>query len=69
MHNLDYKNNSLGNKNSRIYTKRHYEIIDALERLIKQGVPDITTSEIDPKQTITLRPINESNQVIEQWLS
>ena len=53
MHNLEYKNNSLGNKNSRIYTKRHYEIIDALERLLEQGVPDLTMSEIATKLKIS----------------
>jgi AcrR family transcriptional regulator len=59
MHNLEYKNNSLGNKNSRIYTKRHYEIIDALERLLEQGVPDLTMSEIATKLKISLRTLYE----------
>ena len=59
MHNLEYKNNSLDNKNSRIYTKRHYEIIDALERLLEQGVPDLTMSEIATKLKISLRTLYE----------
>ncbi len=59
MHNLKYKNNSLDIKNSRIYTKRHYEIIDALERLLEQGVPDLTMSEIAKKLKISLRTLYE----------
>ena len=59
MHNLEYKNNSLDNKNSRIYTKRHYEIIDALERLLEQGVPELTMSEIATKLKISLRTLYE----------
>ena len=46
MQNLDHQSNSQQNKNSRIYTKRHYEIIDALERLLEQGVPELTLTEI-----------------------
>ncbi len=59
MRNLDYQNNSLDNKNSRIYTKRHYEIIDALERLLEQGVPDLTMSEMAKKLKISLRTLYE----------
>ena len=56
---LNYQNNSQDNKNSRIYTKRHYEIIDALERLLEQGVPDLTMSEMAKKLKISLRTLYE----------
>ena len=54
MQNLDHQSNSQQNKNSRIYTKRHHEIIDALERLLEQGVPELTMSEIAKKLKISL---------------
>ncbi len=59
MQNLDYQCNSQENKQSRIYTKRHYEIIDALERLLEQGVPELTMSEIAKKLKISLRTLYE----------
>ena len=59
MQNLDYQSNSKENKNSRIYTKRHHEIIDALERLLEQGVPELTMSEIAKKLKISLRTLYE----------
>ena len=59
MQNLDYQSNSQENKKSRIYTKRHYEIIDALERLLEQGVPELTMSEIAKKLKISLRTLYE----------
>ena len=59
MQNLDYQSNSQENKNSRIYTKRHYEIIDALERLLEEGVPELTMSEIAKKLKISLRTLYE----------
>lgn len=59
MENIEYKNNSFHNKNSKIYTKRHYEIIDALEELLEQGVPEITMSEIAKKLKISLRTLYE----------
>ena len=59
MRNLDYQSNSQENKKSRIYTKRHYEIIDALERLLEQGVPELTMSEIAKKLKISLRTLYE----------
>ena len=43
----------------RIYTKRHNEIIDALERLLEQGVPELTMSEIAKKLKISLRTLYE----------
>ena len=59
MQNLDHQSNSQKNKNSRIYTKRHHEIIDALERLLEQGVPELTMSEIAKKLKISLRTLYE----------
>ena len=59
MQNLDYQSNLQQNKNSRIYTKRHHEIIDALERLLEQGVPELTMSEIAKKLKISLRTLYE----------
>ena len=59
MQNLDRQSNSQQNKNSRIYTKRHNEIIDALERLLEQGVPELTMSEIAKKLKISLRTLYE----------
>ena len=59
MQNLDHQSNSQQNKNSRIYTKRHHEIIDALERLLEQGVPELTMSEIAKKLKISLRTLYE----------
>ncbi len=59
MENIEYKKNSFHNKNSKIYTKRHYEIIDALEELLEQGVPEITMSEIAKKLKISLRTLYE----------
>ena len=59
MQNLDHQSNSQQNKTSRIYTKRHHEIIDALERLLEQGVPELTMSEIAKKLKISLRTLYE----------
>ena len=59
MQNLDHQINSQQNKNSRIYTKRHHEILDALERLLEQGVPELTMSEIAKKLKISLRTLYE----------
>ena len=59
MQHLDHQSNSQQNKNSRIYTKRHHEIIDALERLLEQGVPELTMSEIAKKLKISLRTLYE----------
>ena len=59
MENIEYKKNSFHNKNSKIYTKRHYEIINALEELLEQGVPEITMSEIAKKLKISLRTLYE----------
>jgi AcrR family transcriptional regulator len=59
MQNIEYKNVSYLKKNTKIYTKRHYEIIDALEKLLEKGVPDLTMSEIAKKLKISLRTLYE----------
>mgnify|MGYP001207329579 FL=1 len=59
MQNIEYKKNFFENKNSRIYTKRHHEVIDTLEKLLEQGVPDLTMSEIAKKLKISLRTLYE----------
>ncbi|MAU68812.1 MAG: TetR/AcrR family transcriptional regulator [SAR86 cluster bacterium] len=58
MQNIEYKN-SFKNKHSRIYTKRHHEIIDALEKLLEEGVPSLTMSEIAKELKISLRTLYE----------
>ena len=59
MQNIEYKKVSYLKKNTEIYTKRHYEIIDALEKLLEKGVPDLTMSEIAKKLKISLRTLYE----------
>ena len=58
MQNIVYKN-SFKKKHSRIYTKRHHEIIDALEKLLEEGVPSLTMSEIAKELKISLRTLYE----------
>tara|TARA_B100000900_G_scaffold221984_1_gene188444 strand:- start:59 stop:673 length:615 start_codon:yes stop_codon:yes gene_type:complete len=59
MQNIEYKKNFFDNKNPRIYTKRHHEVIDTLEKLLEQGVPELTMSEIAKKLKISLRTLYE----------
>ncbi len=59
MQNIEYRKSSLNTKNNRIYTKRHNEIIDALEILLESGVPNLTMSEIAKKLKISLRTLYE----------
>ena len=59
MQNIEYRKSSLNTKNNRIYTKRHNEIIDALEVLLESGVPNLTMSEIAKKLKISLRTLYE----------
>tara|TARA_B100000287_G_scaffold18668_1_gene18713 strand:+ start:1027 stop:1629 length:603 start_codon:yes stop_codon:yes gene_type:complete len=47
------------NKKSKIYTKRHNELISELEKLLEKGVPDLTMSEIASKLRISLRTLYE----------
>ena len=59
MQNIGYRKSSFNTKNNRIYTKRHNEIIDALEILLESGVPNLTMSEIAKKLKISLRTLYE----------
>ena len=59
MQNIGYRKSSFNTKNNRIYTKRHNEIIDALEVLLESGVPNLTMSEIAKKLKISLRTLYE----------
>ena len=59
MQNIGYRKSSFNTKNNSIYTKRHNEIIDALEVLLESGVPNLTMSEIAKKLKISLRTLYE----------
>ncbi|MAH79414.1 MAG: TetR family transcriptional regulator [Gammaproteobacteria bacterium] len=59
MQNIGYRKSSFNTKTNRIYTKRHNEIIDALEVLLESGVPNLTMSEIAKKLKISLRTLYE----------
>ena len=58
MQELDYQN-SIVNKRSRIYTKKHHQTMEALEILLEAGVPELTMSEIAKKLKISLRTLYE----------
>ena len=59
MQNIGYRKSSFNTKANKIYTKRHNEIIDALEVLLESGVPNLTMSEIAKKLKISLRTLYE----------
>ena len=59
MQNIEYRKSSFDTKTNKIYTKRHNEIIDALEVLLESGVPNLTMSEIAKKLKISLRTLYE----------
>ena len=59
MQNIGYRKSSFNTKANKIYTKRHNEIIDALEILLESGVPNLTMSEIAKKLKISLRTLYE----------
>ena len=52
-------NDIFTNKKSKIYSKRHNELINELEELLEKGVPDLTMSEIASKLRISLRTLYE----------
>ena len=52
-------NDIFTNKKSKIYSKRHNELINELEKLLEKGVPDLTMSEIASKLRISLRTLYE----------
>ena len=52
-------NDIFTNKKSKIYSKRHNELINELEKLLEKGVADLTMSEIASKLRISLRILYE----------
>ena len=58
MLNFDYKKN-LNVKRQEIFTKRHYEIVEDLEKMLEKGVPDLTMSQIASNLKISLRTLYE----------
>ena len=64
MHNTKYKINSFENKNPKLFTKRHHEIAEALERLLEKGVPELTMSQIAKRLKISLRTVGVAENLI-----
>ena len=58
MLNFDYKKN-LNVKRQGIFTKRHHEIVQDLEKMLEKGVPDLTMSQIASNLKISLRTLYE----------
>ena len=58
MQKVEYQNNVV-NKIKKIYTKKHQDTIQDLEKLLEKGVPDLTMSEIATKLKISLRTLYE----------
>ena len=58
MQKVKYQNN-VSNKRTKIYTKKHHDTIEDLEKLLEKGVPDLTMSEIASRLKISLRTLYE----------
>ena len=58
MENLKFINN-LNTKKIKSFTKRHYEIINDLEKMLEKGVPNLTMSQIASNLKISLRTLYE----------
>jgi|TARA_B100001142_G_C14340819_1_gene657803 AcrR family transcriptional regulator len=58
MQKIEYQNNIV-NKRTKFFTKKHYETVEDLEKLLEKGVPEITMSEIASKLKISLRTLYE----------
>ena len=58
MQKVEYQNNA-SNKIKKIYTKKHQDTIQDIEKLLEKGVPDLTMSEIASKLKISLRTLYE----------
>ena len=58
MQKVEYQNN-VDSKIKKIYTKKHHDTIEDLEKLLEKGVPDLTMSEIASKLKISLRTLYE----------
>ena len=58
MQKVEYQNN-VASKIKKIYTKKHHDTIQDLEKLLEKGVPNLTMSEIASKLKISLRTLYE----------
>ena len=58
MQKVEYQNN-VDNKIKKIYTKKHRDTIEDLEKLLEKGVPNLTMSEIASRLKISLRTLYE----------
>ena len=58
MQKVEYQNNVV-NKIKKIYTKKHQDTIQDLEKLLEKGVPNLTMSEIASRLKISLRTLYE----------
>ena len=58
MQKVEYQNN-VANKRTKIYTKKHHDTIEDLEKLLEKGVPNLTMSEIASRLKISLRTLYE----------
>ena len=58
MQKIEYQNN-IDNKIKKIYTKKHHDTIEDLEKLLEKGVPNLTMSEIASRLKISLRTLYE----------
>ena len=58
MQKIEYQNN-VDSKIKKIYTKKHHDTIEDLEKLLEKGVPNLTMSEIASRLKISLRTLYE----------
>ena len=58
MQKIEYQNN-VDSKIKKIYTKKHQDTIQDLEKLLEKGVPNLTMSEIASRLKISLRTLYE----------
>ena len=58
MQKVEYQNN-VDSKIKKIYTKKHQDTIQDLEKLLEKGVPNLTMSEIASRLKISLRTLYE----------
>ena len=58
MQKVEYQNNA-DSKIKKIYTKKHHDTIEDLEKLLEKGVPNLTMSEIASRLKISLRTLYE----------
>ena len=58
MQKVEYQN-KVDSKIKKIYTKKHHDTIEDLEKLLEKGVPNLTMSEIASRLKISLRTLYE----------